>query len=142
MRNAGAISGQSNSRLNREFSHRFRRWLNAQHYALSTQDAYSRVTLRLCRHIGDTPLRDLSPMDISDFLVQTLPPKWSDDHVSHQLGALRCFFDFLYLGGIVDNVAPRFLRARARARKLPKTLTQSQVKRLIAATENARDRAL
>jgi len=81
-------------------------------------------------------------MDIGDFLTQTLPPKWSDDHVTHQLGALRSFFDFLYLGGIVDSVAPRFLRARARVHKLPKPLTQSQVKRLIAATENVRDRAL
>jgi integrase/recombinase XerD len=81
-------------------------------------------------------------MVIGDFLAQTLPPKWSDDHVSYQLCALRCFFDFLYLGGIVDSVAPRFLRARARVRKLPKTLTQSQVKRLISATHHLRDRAL
>jgi site-specific recombinase XerD len=87
-------------------------------------------------------MRDVTPMVVGDFLTETLPPKWSDDHVSHQLGALRCFFDFLYLGGIVDSVAPRFLRARARARQLPKTLTQSQIKRLIAATDNVRDRAL
>jgi site-specific recombinase XerD len=81
-------------------------------------------------------------MDIGDFLTHTLPPKWSDDHVTHQLGALRCFFDFLYLGGIVDSVAPRFLRTRTRIRKLPKTLTQFQIKKLIAATDNPRDRAL
>jgi site-specific recombinase XerD len=87
-------------------------------------------------------MRDVTPMVVGDFITQTLPPKWSDDYVSYRLCALRCFFDFLYLGGIVDNVAPRFLRARARVHKIPKTLTQSQVKKLIAATSNPRDRAL
>jgi integrase/recombinase XerD len=128
--------------INREFAGRFRLWLNAQHYAASTQNSYCRAVLRLCHHIGNRALRGVTPMDIVDFLTKTLPPQWSDDHVTHQLGALRCFFDFLYLGGIVDSVAPRFLRARARVRKLPKMLTQAQVKRLIATTDNARDRAL
>jgi site-specific recombinase XerD len=81
-------------------------------------------------------------MDIGDFLTHTLPQRWSDDHVTHRLGALRSFFDFLYLGGVVDKVAPRFLRARSRVRKLPKVLTRSQVKKLIATADNPRDRAL
>jgi site-specific recombinase XerD len=132
----------TNKSLNREFAFRFRRWLSIQHYALSTEEAYCRIVIGLCRYLGNKAMRDVTPMVIGDFLTQTLPPKWSDDHVSYQLCALRCFFDFLYLGGIVDSVAPRFLRARARVRKLPKTLTQSQVKRLIAATHNPRDRAL
>jgi site-specific recombinase XerD len=132
----------STKTLNREFVFRFRRWLIVQHYALSTHEAYCRIALRLCRYLGNKAMRDVTPMIIGDFLAETLPQNWSDDHVSYQLGALRCFFDFLYLGGIVDSVAPRFLRARARVRKLPKTLTQAQVKRLIAATDNLRDRAL
>jgi integrase/recombinase XerD len=98
--------------------------------------------LRLCHFLKNKPLRDVTAMDIGDFLTKTLPPTWSDGHVLHQLGALRGFFDFLYLGGIVDNVAPRFLRARTPVRKLPKTLTQSQIKKLIATTDNTRDRAL
>jgi integrase/recombinase XerD len=81
-------------------------------------------------------------MDISDFLSSKLPPQWSDGHISHQLQALRCFFDFLYLGGVVDAVAPRFLRARKPIRKLPKTLTQARTKKLIATANNSRDRAL
>jgi site-specific recombinase XerD len=121
---------------------RFRRWLNAQHYAIGTQTSYCRIALKLCRFIGNRPLRGVTPIDIGDFLTKTLPPRWSDGHVLYQLGALRGFFDFLYLGGIVDNVAPRFLKARTPMRKLPKTLTQSQMKKLIATADNARDRAL
>jgi site-specific recombinase XerD len=128
--------------LNREFVHRFRRWLNAQHYALSTENSYCRVALKLCRFIGNKPLRKVTPMDIGDFITETLPPTWSDGFIIHQLAGLRCFFDFLYLGGVVDSVAPRFLKARTPVRKLPKTLTQSQVRKFIAAADTARDRAL
>jgi site-specific recombinase XerD len=132
----------TNKHVNRELVARFRRWLNAQHYAVSTQNSYCRIATRLCGFIGNKPLRDVTPMGIGDFLTKTLPPTWSDGHVLRQLGALRGFFDFLYLGGIVDSVAPRFLKARTPVRKLPKTLTQSQMKRLIATADNARDRAL
>lgn len=130
------------NRINRECAHRFLRWLAVQHYAVSTQDSYFRTAISLCRFIGKKPLREVTPMDIGDFLTRTLPLKWSDDHVTHRLGELRSFFDFLYLGGIVDKVAPRFLRARTRVRKLPRILTQSQIKRFIRATDNLRDRAL
>ena len=81
-------------------------------------------------------------MDVGDFIGKTLPEKWTDGYVLLRLQALRCFFDFLYLGGIVDSVAPRFLRARPAPHKLPKTLTQAQVKKLISTASNGRDRAL
>jgi integrase/recombinase XerD len=121
---------------------RFHRWLAAQHYAASTQQSYCRVVQSLCRYIGKGPLQGVTPMDIGDFITHNLPPRWSDAHVSHQLGALRCFFDFLYLGGVVDSVAPRFLRSRGRIKTLPPTLTQAQVKKLIATASSPRDRAL
>jgi integrase/recombinase XerD len=132
----------SHAQLNRELACRFRRWLDAQHYAASTQNSYCRVVNRLCKFIGNTDIADVTPMDIGDFITHNLPPGWSDTHVSHQLGALRCFFDFLYLGGIVDKVAPRFLRSRAHNRKLPRTLTQIQVRKLIRTADNIRDRAI
>lgn len=94
----------TNKSLNEEFAFRFRRWLMVQHYALSTQDAYCRIVLSLCRYIGNKALQDVTPMVIGDFLTHRLPERWSDDHVAYRLGALRCFFDFLYLGGIVDSV--------------------------------------
>jgi site-specific recombinase XerD len=132
----------SNQQENMEMALRFDKWLEVQHYSISTRGSYTRVVRALCGFLGNKTLRDVAPMDIGDFLTLNLPQKWSDDHVNYQLGALRSFFDFLYLGGVVDSVAPRFLRARGRVRKLPRTLTQAQVKALIAATDNTRDRAL
>jgi hypothetical protein len=44
-------------------------------------------------------------MDIGDFLTDTRPDKWADNYIADQLGPLRSFFDFLYLGGVVDMLA-------------------------------------
>jgi site-specific recombinase XerD len=128
--------------LNREAVERYRRWLHAQHYADSTETRYCRTALKLCRFIKDRPLRSITSIDIGDFLTRTLPLQWSEGTIAFQLQALRSFFDFLYFGGIVDNVAPRFLRWRSPVRRLPKALSQSRIKRLIAATDNRRDRAV
>ena len=87
-------------------------------------------------------MRSVTAMTVSDFITHDLPHEWSDVRVNTQLGALRCFFDFLYFGGVVDEVAPRFLRMRPRAKKLPPTLTQAQVKKLLKAAQNPRDRAI
>jgi hypothetical protein len=90
----------TDKKLNLEFAFRFRRWLIVRHYALSTHEAYCRIVLSLCRFLGNKAMRDLTPLIIGDFPTQTLPSGWSDDHISYQLCALRCFFDFLYLGGL------------------------------------------
>jgi hypothetical protein len=42
----------------------------------------------------------------------------------------------------VDNVAQRFLKARARPKALPRVLTQAQMKKLIRTATHPRDRAL
>jgi site-specific recombinase XerD len=128
--------------LNRESVERFRRWLHAQHYATSTENRYYRIALKLCRFLRDRPLRSVTAMDVGDFLTKTLPIQWSEGTIAFQLQALRSFFDFLYFGGVVDNVAPRFLRWRVPVRRLPKALSQSRIKRLIAGADNCRDRAV
>ena len=128
--------------MNHEFVRRFRKWLDAQKYTQGTQNSYCRIADRLCQYLGHTPMRSVTAMTISDFITHDLPHEWSDMRVNTQLGALRCFFDFLYFGGIVDKVAPRFLRMRPRVKKLPPTLTQTQVKKLMKAATNPRDRAI
>jgi site-specific recombinase XerD len=55
---------------------------------------------------------------------------------------LRCFFDFLCLGGLVDEVAPRLLRPRPRKRSIPRSLSEKNIVRLIAAAQNPRDKAI
>jgi site-specific recombinase XerD len=52
------------------------------------------------------------------------------------------FFDFLYFGGVVDAVVPRFVKPRPVRRKLPRVLSVKQVNKLITSAEHVRDRAL
>lgn len=128
--------------LNLEMAERFRAWLQAQKYVTSTVDRYYLTACKLCRFIGPKALASVTPMDIGDFLTKTLPDRWQDSYISDHLGPLRSFFDFLYLGGVVDSVAPRFLKARARSKPLPRVLTEAQVRKLIRTATHPRDRAL
>jgi integrase/recombinase XerC len=128
--------------LNLEMAKRFRAWLVAQKYSTFTQERYYRVACELCHFIGSRALSSVTPMDIGDFLTKTLPARWQDGYISDRLGPLRSFFDFLYLGGVVDSVAPRFLKVRARSKPLPRALTEAQVRKLIRTAVHARDRAL
>ena len=66
----------------------------------------------------------------------------SADIVRRYLWALRSFFDFLCLEGIVDAVAPRLVRPRPLQQTLPRALSKENAIRLIEATSNVRDRAL
>jgi site-specific recombinase XerD len=134
--------GSASKCLNLQMAERFRAWLGAQKYAESTQDRYFKIAAKLCRFIGNKPLSAVTPMDIGDFLTQPLPDRWADSYIADHLGPLRSFFDFLYLGGVVDSVAPRFLKFRARLKPLPSALTQSQVRKLIRTAKQPRDRAL
>src|SRR5581483_11944701 len=128
--------------LNLKMAERFRAWLGAQKYAPSTQERYHRIACKLCHFIGAEPLASVTPMTIGDFLTQTLPDRWQDSYISDHLGPLRSFFDFLYLGGVVDSVAPRFLKSRARSKPLPRVLTEPQIRKLIRGASHPRDKAL
>jgi integrase/recombinase XerD len=135
-------SRKSFSKINLQMTERFRMWLRAQKYAPSTQERYHRVAKELCEHIGAKSLSSVTPMDIGDFLTHTLPDRWADNYVADRLGCLRCFFDFLYLGGVVDSVAPRFLKSRTRKISLPRILTKSEIKKMLHLATHPRDRAL
>jgi site-specific recombinase XerD len=121
---------------------RFDTWLKHQQYTLNTRRQYRKVVRAACAFLGRKPFRCVAPLDISDFLEHISTSRWTDDTFRAYLAALRCFFEFLYLGGVVDSIAPRFVRGPAKTHKLPKVLTQDQVNRLIEAAKTPRDRAI
>ena len=132
----------THTEANEQLVLRFEMWLKAQKYTEQTAGSYIKRCRRFCKFVGNRPMRQVVPIDISDFLTFDLPPKWSDSLLNRRLTALRTFFDFLYLGGVVDSVPPRFIHPRKETRKLPCVLTQSQIKELLAKTKAQRDRAL
>jgi site-specific recombinase XerD len=130
------------NKTNAELAQKFCEWLVAQRYSRVAQQAYLRVVFRFCSFLGVRPLKAVNHLDIRYFLVEVMKRDLSVDACNRYLWALRRFFDFLYMGGVVDSVAPRFVRSRQRARPIPRVLGEREIRRLIQAAENLRDRAI
>jgi site-specific recombinase XerC len=130
------------NRTNVELAQKFSEWVIAQRYARVTQLAYKRVAFRFCHFLGRRCVVSANHLDVRSFLVEVMKRDLSVDGYNRHLWALRRFFDFLFMGGIVDSVAPRFVIGRRHARPMPRILGESDVNSLIRATTNPRDRAI
>jgi len=137
----GASAAPSHTQENLEMVGRFRQWLTAQKYLSSTVDKYYQTCEDFCAFIERKSLREVIPLDVSDFISSRVRPSWTDTVVNSRLAALRTFFDFLYMGGVVNAVPPRFIHPRRVTSKLPIVLTTTQVRRLLERTHKPRDRA-
>jgi site-specific recombinase XerD len=91
---------------------------------------------------GTRKLSSVTHLDVRAFLIDVSKRDLSADIMHRYIWALRCFFDFLCLGGVVDDVAPRLVRPRPVRRPLPRTLSEANVRKLIKAASNPRDRAI
>jgi len=127
---------------NLELAQRFDQWLVAQRYARSTKQAYNRVARKFCLFLGKKSIRTVTHLDVRQFLAEQLQRDLTVEGGNRYLWALRTFFDFLYLGGIVDTVVPRFIRGRPVRKRLPRLLAKGDVIKLIKATRHLRDRAM
>lgn len=130
------------SRSNIQLVSAFEKWLIAQRYARTTREAYARVAAHFCEFLKSKKIVSATHLDVRDFLVSMMHRTLSPDGANRYLWALRSFYDFLFLGGVVDVCTPRLIKGRAPDKKLPKVLSRETVQKLIAATENIRDRAI
>lgn len=130
-----------NPKINQLMASRFAEWMERQEYSGRCKKRYNRLAVELCQHIGDLPLKDVTPLLISDFLVQS-GNSFSHHSFRNSLIALRCFFRFLYFGGVVSSVVPAYIRSRAPVFKVPRFLSEKQISALIYSATNPRDHAL
>jgi site-specific recombinase XerD len=121
---------------------RFKEWLRVLQYSRTAQDSYSRAVSKFCVYIGDKPLAAVTHHDVRDFLIELTRRDTSVQCANRFLGGLKCFFDFLYLGGVVDTVAPRFIRGRRYNSPLPRVVPEPKIRRLISAARSSRDKAI
>ena len=142
MNNRKSINSQTSPRHeNAEMVRRFRQWLVAQNYLPSTVQKYCGLCDGFCTFVGNKTMREVIPLDVTDFITSNLRDQWADTVVNARLAALRTFFDFLYMGGVVNTVPPRFIRPRWVTKRIPRVLSQSQVRKLLGRTTELRDRA-
>jgi site-specific recombinase XerD len=127
---------------NRILAEKFSQWLEVQNYSAHTRKAYDALTADFCRFIRSRSLTEVKHLDVREYLFSLQRRGLAPSSLDRQLHGLRTFFDFLNLGGIVNFVAPRFIRTRRRQRKLPRFLSIQEASKLIEAAESPRDRAI
>jgi site-specific recombinase XerD len=114
----------------------------AMHYAQHTQQMYRKSLGRFVAFIGNRSIASVGHLDIQRYLSHISEDGVSLNCAYRDLGVLRLFYDFLNLGGVVNYVAPRFVKLRRPWWSSPSPLTESQVQKLISATRTKRERAL
>lgn len=129
-------------KLNEELTRRFTRWLFALNYSECTIDAYPRIVRRFAGFLASRSVLKTTHLDVQEFLARSAQKQHTSRSVRHQLYALRVFFDFLNLGGLVKWVPPRVVRLRRIERHVPSVLTKEQIDRVLGAACTDYERAL
>jgi site-specific recombinase XerD len=133
------LSGKA---FNAEISARYSRWLAAQRYSPITQGIYCRCVRNFCSFLGSLRATECTPFEIQEYLVQLTQRRPAESALNAELYALRIFYDFLTMGQLVIWSPPRLLKGRANRKRVPRNLSESQVRSLLGAARNVRERAI
>lgn len=133
---------RSSANFNGRLAKRYDDWMTALHYTQNTKTYNQKVVGKFHRFLGSRSTTDVTHVEIRQFLTHISDYGATLETTYRYLGVLRRFFDFLNLGGVVSYVPPRLVRMKVVKRMDLPMLSEPQVKRLIAATETKRERAL
>src|SRR6266478_5437047 len=132
----------SASEFNDDLRRRFVRWLRVQEYTAETNRHYLSSIVSLCRFLNDIPATDVTHLDIRDFLASVAQRGVKRATIWRAMSALRCFFDFLNMGGLIAWSPPRFVRLPPLKRRVPRVLTESHMHLLLSAARNLHERTI
>lgn len=132
----------SASEFNDDLTTRFVRWLRVQEYSAVTNRLYLASVVSLCRFLDDIPATDVTHLDIRDFLASVAQRDVKPATISRAMCALRCFFDFLNMGGLIAWSPPRFVRLPRLKRRVPRVLTENQMNLLSSAARDLHERTM
>jgi site-specific recombinase XerD len=132
----------SSIELNRELARRYERWLTVQRYSSETRRVYVRTVKDFSQYMNRRAVTNANHFDVREFLVTASQKGHATYTLKHELHALRIFFDFLNMGGLVPWVAPRFVKIQSPHPRMPHVLSEAQVRNLLEAASNPRERAL
>jgi integrase/recombinase XerC len=128
--------------FNDDLTKRFVRWLRIQEYTGDTNRHYLSSIVSLCRFLNDIPATDATHLDIRDFLASVAQRGVKRATIWRAMSALRCFFDFLNMGGLIAWSPPRFVRLPRLKRRVPRVLTENQMRMLAAAAGDLHERTM
>jgi site-specific recombinase XerD len=132
----------SATEFNDDLTRRFTQWLRVQEYASHTNRHYLTSVVSLCRFLNDIPATDVTHLDIRDFLASVAQRGVKRATIWRAMSALRCFFDFLNMGGLIAWSPPRFVRLPPLKRRVPRVLTENQMHLLSSAASDLHERTM
>lgn len=127
---------------NRELALRFDRWLFLQRYSPITRDIYLRSVRDYMRFLRGKFVIRSNHLDVQEFLAQEAAKGVRPRTVLYKLYAVRIFFDFLCLGGLVKWSPPRVVQMKSVERNFPRVLSVEEVQRLFRAAKTPHEKAL
>ena len=133
---------KSYSRFNKGLQKRFCDWLILQHYSKGTNYVYRQSVRLFVEFLGDKAATKVTHIEVRKFMLYLAENRCSIFSACRHLQAVRRFYDFLNLGGLVSYVAPRLVAIRSLPSKIPPHLSEKEVLRLIAASKTPWERAL
>src|SRR6266436_9299041 len=92
---------------NLQLAQKFGESLVALRFSRAIYQSYMKVAYRFCSYLGNRSVQTASHIDVRLFLIEVMKQNLAVEGFNRHLYALRRFFDFLYLGGVVDSVVPR-----------------------------------
>jgi len=132
----------SATEFNDDLTRRFTRWLRVLEYTSHTKRHYLTSIVSLCRFLDDIPATDVTHLDIRDFLASVARRGVKRATIWSTMCALRCFFDFLNMGGLIAWSPPRFVRLPPLKRRVPRVLTEKQMHLLSSAARDLHERTM
>lgn len=133
---------RSHAKFNRNVSKRYDQWLVIQQYSKGTKYVYRQSVRLFIEFLRDKAVVDVTHLDVRRFMLFLAKDGVSITSARRHLRALRKFYDFLNLGGLVNYVAPRLVTVRATPSKTPPHLSEGEVLRVIAVAQTLREKAL
>jgi site-specific recombinase XerD len=136
-------SQSSHAEFNLQLVEGFDKWLTIGKLSRNTGLSYCKFVKQFATFIGDVDLREINRVHISHWLEHLVEYRHlSSSSAATALFALRKFYDFLNLGDVCRSCVPRSIPTRKLPKRLPKSLSESEVKQLLDGAKTPRDRAI
>lgn len=141
---AARLQGPSGAHWAESFIHYLR---TECHLADNSVSAYQRDINRFRGWLGDRPLATLNVRDLSDYMGALGDMQLAPASVARHIVALRMFFRYLQLEGVLKDNAAELLGSQKLWQRIPEVLSPQAVERFLAAPTAGdpywrRDRAL
>ncbi|HEV2616449.1 MAG TPA: tyrosine-type recombinase/integrase [Candidatus Acidoferrales bacterium] len=123
---------------NRQLAAGFENWLRVRNYSANTCDHRMRAIAKWLDFLGSDDLTAITHSRIRLFMAQA-----NKDSVQRsRLDALRAFYRFLLLAGVVPFSPASFITPRRPVHRIPRVLSEAEIGRLMDAAMTSRERAI